>query len=109
MRRIAPVERERIRADRVADPDLDLHADSRHRLLDGLLQPLGIAVDAGEHAEHELSPDDHLLDVEHVHVVPREHGEQHGRDPGLVRTGRGDEDGSLAHWFGILVRLGADA
>jgi hypothetical protein len=43
-------------------------------------------VGVDEHAQHELTADDHLLDVEDVHAVPGQHGEQHRRHTRLVRS-----------------------
>ncbi|GAA3353874.1 hypothetical protein GCM10020366_08700 [Saccharopolyspora gregorii] len=43
----------------------------------------GVAVGGDQHAEHQPVVDDDLFDVDDVHPVRGEGGEQHGGDPGL--------------------------
>jgi hypothetical protein len=53
------------------------HRDAGHGLLDGLLQPLRVAVGGDQRAQRELAPDHHLLHVQEFDAVADQRGEQH--------------------------------
>ena len=80
-----------------------LHRDARHRLLDGLLQALGIVVGDDQRAEGQPPADDDLLHVQQVDAVPGQRGEQHRAHPGPVRPGHRDQHARAGELLGGMA------